>query len=271
MSIITVSKQLGSLGTEIAQALAVRLNSEYVDKEKIGGALMDCGLEKIEIEKLDEKNPSFWESWSIDRKRFIHYLQRVIYDFAQKNDVVIVGRGGQVLLKDIPGVLKVRVTAPLEVRIRRIMERDRIDEKQALHCLKRNDQDSAGFIRSSFNVDWDDAALYDLVINTHQISIHTAVNLILNFLQSPEIKEDEEKGRAKLKDLALFQKVDSALMHTVGMSSVDFRVDEGVVTLEGTVISNESKKNCERAVANIEGVTQVRNQLSVSMYYPYST
>ena len=113
MSVITISRQLGSLGTEIAQAVAVRFNYQYVDKEKIGKALADCGLPKIEIEKLDEKNPPFWDSWLIDRKRFFHYIQMVVYDFAQKNNVVIVGRGGQILLKDLPGVLNVRSHVPL--------------------------------------------------------------------------------------------------------------------------------------------------------------
>jgi len=272
MSVITVSRQLGSLGTEIAQAVAVRLNYQYVDKEKIGKALVDCGLPKIEIEKLDEKNPPFWDSWLIDRKRFFHYIQMVVFDFAQKNNVVIVGRGGQILLKDLPGVLNVRIMSPIDVRVRRIMEKDGVDEKQAVRLLRRNDQDSAGFIRSFFNMDWEDSNLYDLVINTQKLSVDTGVNMILESIESPEIKEGEKKGQEKLADLVLFQKVDSALMRIIGMGSRDMNihVEEGVVTLEGTVTSSDNRENCERAVASIEGVKKVNNQLSVSIYYMYA-
>ena len=131
MSVITVSRELGSQGIEIAQAVANRFNYQCVDKEKIGIALADCGLPQIEIEKLDEKKPSFWDSWTIDRNKFFHHLQMMIYEYAQKNNVVIVGRGGQILLKDLPGVLHVRVFAPFDVRIRRIMEQQGVKEKQA--------------------------------------------------------------------------------------------------------------------------------------------
>ena len=272
MSVITISRQLGSLGTEIAEAVANRLNYQYVDKEKIGRALADCGLPKIEIEKLDEKKPAFWDSWVTDRKKFFHYIQRVILDFAQKNNVVILGRGGQILLKGVPGVLNVRIIAPLDVRIRRIKEQDGVDEMQAVRRLKRNDQDSGGFIRSFFNVDWEDANLYDLVINTQKISVEAGVNLILEVNQSPAIQEGEEKGGQKLADLVLFQKVESTLGRLTGMSSRDMNihVEEGVVTLEGTITSGTEKENCEKEVAGIEGVKRVNNRLTVAQYYRQS-
>ena len=143
---------------------------------------------------------------------------------------------------------------------------------QAVRHLRRTDQDSAVFIRSFFNMDWKDPNLYDLVINTQKLSVDTGVNMILESIQSPEIKEGERKGQEKLADLVLFQKVDSALMRIIGMGSTDMNihVKEGIVTLEGTVTSTANKENCERTVASIEGVKKVNNQLSVSIYYPYA-
>lgn len=272
MAIITISRQMGSLGMEIAQAVANRLNYQYVDKEKIGRALADCGLPKIEIEKLDEKNPPFWDSWLIDRKKFFRYIQRVIIDFAQKNNVVILGRGGQIILQGVPGVLKVRIIAPLDVRIRRIKEQDGVDEMQAVRRLKRNDQDSGGFIRSFFNVNWEDSSLYDLVINTQKLSVDTGMKLILESIQFSEIKEAEKRGEEKLADLVLFQKVESTLGRLAGMDSKDINihVEEGVVTLEGTITSGAEKETCERAVAGIKGVKRVNNQLTVGQYYRQS-
>ena len=272
MSVITISRQLGSLGTEIAQAVAVDLHYQLVDKERIGEALAVCGLPQREVERLDEKSPPFWDSWSSDRKRFFHYLQMTVYDFAHQNNVVIVGRGGQILLKDLPGVLHVRVVAPFEVRVRRIMGKGGMDEKQAVRRLKRSDQDSAGFIRAFFNMGWEDPNLYDLVINTQKLSPDTGVKMILESVQSAEIKEGEVQGAEKLADLVLHQKVESAIMRIVGLGSVDMniRVEEGVVTLEGTVTSGVNKENCERAAASIEGVKKVNNLLSVAQYYRYS-
>ena len=266
MSVITVSRQLGSRGVEIAQEVASRFNYQYVDKEKIGIALADCGLPKIEIEKLDEKKPSFWDSWTMDRNKFFHHIKMIIYGFAQKNDVVIVGRGAQVLLKDLPGVLHVRVFAPFDLRIRRIMERQGVNEKQAFRLLRRSDEDSAGFIQTFFKVDWEDPSLYDLAINTQNISVDTAVMVILEAIQSPEIKEGENKTERRLADLILYQKVESTLMGLLGMgfTYINIYVEEGVITLDGTVASGTDIANCERAVAGIEGVQRVNNHLSVT-------
>jgi cytidylate kinase len=266
MSVITISRQLGSLGEEIAEAVASRFDYQYIGKEKIGLGLAECGLSKLEIEKLDEKQLSFWDSRTIDRNKFFHHLQTAIYGFAQKDNAVIVGRGGQILLKALPGVLHIRVIAPFEVRMRRVMERQGVNEKYALRLLRHSDEDSAGFIRSLFNADWEDPTLYDLVINTQKLSVDSAVMMILEAIQAPEIKEGMKKTGSKLADLILFQKVESTLMDLLGVAFryINIYVEEGVVTLDGVVNSGADMANCERAVASIEGVEKVNNHLSLS-------
>ena len=135
MAIITISRQVGSSGTEIAQAVASKLQYEYLDKEKIEKALLDRGLPVPEFEKFDEKKPPFWISWQIQSRRFLHLIQTVVYDFARCGNAVIVGRGGQVLLGDIPGVIHLRLMAPYGARVARIMEREKLEEKQAIRLI----------------------------------------------------------------------------------------------------------------------------------------
>lgn len=271
MSVITISRQLGSLGTEIAQAVAAKLQYEYVDKEKIGEALAAYDLPISEVEKFDEKKPPFWGSWQTQREKFLHFLQAVIYDFASKGNVVIVGRGGQVLLKNLPGVLHVRIIAPFDVRVKRLSEQRWVDESQAHRVLRRSDEDSAGFLRSFFDVDWDDQSLYDLVINTQKLSIESAVEMVLKVMQSPEIKDGEKKAAKKLADLALVQKVEAALLSIVGgnLRQISIQIEDGVVTLSGAVTSGVDQEGCQRAVAGIKGVKRVENQLLVSHYHGY--
>jgi len=271
MSVITVSRQLGSFGTEIAQRVAEKLNYEYLDKEKIEKALADYGLPAPVVERFDEKKPPFWDSWQIQRRKFLHFIQAVIYDFARKGHIVIVGRGGQVLLRDLPGVLHVRVVAPFEVRIRRIVEHQGKDEKQATRILRRSDRDSAGFIQSFFDVDWDDQSLYDLVINTQKFTVDTGVKMILESFHSPEIKEGEKRAETKLADLALVQKVEATILGILGIDirHINIQTEEGIVTLRGAVTSSVDKENCERAVASVEGVNGVDNQLLVTEYYRF--
>ncbi len=177
MSTITISRQFGSLGTEIAQEVAEKLNYGYVDKEKIGKIVADFGFGLLEVEKFDEKKPPFWDSLSLQRSNFLHAVQTAIYDLAQKGQVVIVGRGGQVLLKNLPGILHVRIFAPFDLRVKRLVWSKRADEKYAVRMLRQMDHDSAGYIQSFFRADWNDASLYDLLINTENLSQNTAVQL----------------------------------------------------------------------------------------------
>jgi cytidylate kinase len=271
MAIFTVSREAGSLGTEIARAVASKLQYEYLDKEQIEKALVDCGLPMPEVEKFDEKKPPFWVSWQIQSRRFLHAIQAVVYDFARRGNTVIVGRGGQVLLRDIPGVVHLRLLAPFAVRVGRIMEREKVDEKQAIRLIHRRDRDSAGFLRFFFEVDWEDPALYDLVINTQRISADLAVGMISSLAASPEIAAGAKIAEEKLTALSLGQKVETVLLDLLGLNIrlVQIQVDRGVVTLRGSVVSGVELENAQRAVAQIEGVANVDNQLTVGKFYPY--
>jgi len=273
MAVITVSRQVGSLGTELAQILAERLQYEYVDKEKIGKALATYGLPEPEVEKFDEKKPPFWDSWQVQRKKFLHFLEAVIYDFAQRGNVVIVGRGGQVLLKDLPGVLHLRIFAPFEMRVRRFLAEKGGDEKQIARFLRRDDRDSEGFIHTFFDMNWDDPALYDIVLNTQKISVDTAVAMVLQIAQSREMREGEEPSRERLANMALAQKVEATLLGVLGMEirHVNAQVEQGTVTLRGSVPAAKDKENCEKAVSVLGGVQKIDNQLLITEYYRFGS
>ncbi len=272
MSVITISRQLGSLGTEIAQAVASKLNYASIDKEKIGQALAEYGLPMTALEQFDEKKPPFWDSWQIQRRKFLLFLQSVIYDFAAKGNAVIVGRGGQVLLKNLPGVLHVRIIAPFDIRVKRMMERGKGEESLTREILRRSDSDSAGFLHSFFDADWDDQSLYDLVINTQKLSENTAAKLIMELTLSPEMKEKEKALKEKLADVVLTRKVEAALLDIVGsdIREIAIRTEGDVVTLSGWVPSAVHRRNCEETVSKIPGIKKVDNKLLVVEYFRHS-
>ncbi len=272
MATITISKQLGSLGEEIALAVAEKLQYEYVDKERLGKILADFGFGAPEVDRFDEKKPPFWDSLAIQRTHFSYSIRAAIYEFARKGRVVIVGRGGQVLLKNLPGTLHVRIFAPFDLRAKRLAESARVDEKHAARLIRRSDHDSAGYIQSFFNADWNDASLYDLLINTEKLSPAAAAQLILDSASSGEIKEGEEKGREKLADLALIQKIEAKLVALLGsdLHHVEILAVKGRVILRGAVASSALKDECQKIVAALEGVKKVDNELIVSQYYGHS-
>jgi cytidylate kinase len=273
MSTITISRQPGSLGTEIARGVAEKLNYEYVDKEKIGEILSEFGFGTPELGKFDEKKPPFWDTLSTQRRKFLHLLQAAIYDLARKGRVVIVGRGGQVLLRNIPGTLHVRIFASFDLCVKRLMESERVDEKEAVRIFRQSERDSAGYIQAFFHTDWNEATLYDLLINTEKLSLATAMQMIIGSVQSIEIREGVEKGKEKLTELGLIQKAEAKLADVLGsgLQHVEVQIEKGIVVLKGAVISPVIKEECERTVAALEGVEYVENQLSVTRYYPQAT
>ncbi|NBD35516.1 MAG: hypothetical protein GVY30_05910 [Chloroflexi bacterium] len=109
---------------------------------------------------------------------YTELLRQVIREYADIGDVMIVGRGGQVILQENPHVLHIRVQAPLEARIRYLMERMGIDREEAEDQIHQSDKDRARYLRHFHGVDWDDPTLYHVVINTGKITVDTATHLI---------------------------------------------------------------------------------------------
>ncbi len=268
MSVITISRQLGSLGTEIAKAVAEKLDYQCAEKELIWKMMLDYGMQICDVQSLDEKTPPRWDFLSIQRRTFLNFIQKVIYELARKSRVVIVGRGGQLILKDLPGTLHVRVFAPANVRVRRLVENTGVNETYAEQIIMQNDHDSSGYIRSFFNADWADPCLYHLLINTGALELNTAVELIIKAVHSPEIQAGAEKAPEEIANLVLVQRAGAKILEVLGVEvrNVKIRAEKGVVFLSGTVTSTLNKENSEKAVIGLEGVERVENQLSVVQY-----
>ena len=268
MSVITISRELGSLGNEIAKAVAENLHYQCADKELIWKLMLDYGMQLCDVQSIDEKIPPRWDFLSIQRRIFLNFIERAIYDLAGKGQVVIVGRGGQLILKDLPGTLHVRIFAPRNVRMRRLMESEGFSENHAGQIILQNDHDSSGYIRSFFNADWSDPCLYHLLINTGALKMETAVELIIKAVHSPAIQAGVERAPEKIANLILVQKTGSKLLEVLGVEvrNVEIRAEKGIVFLSGTVTSKLGKENSEKAVTGLEGVKHVDNQLSVVQY-----
>ena len=266
MAVITISRQTNSLGDEIAKKVAGDLGYDLIGRQQIEQALTGLGLPATEMEKYDEKKPSIWDSLVIQQNTFMYLIRAAIFDFAEQNNAVILGRGAQILLKDLPGTLRVRIVAPMAVRLNRIMADGGYDEKSAERVLRQNDRDSSGFIRVFFNADLNASTHYDLVINTETLSIDTASRMIASAVQSTEFKHLNGDRSSKLADLSLQQKAEAAIMAIQKGNKLFLNVAEvhnGIVTLKGTTDSVATREACTQAISNIRGVRRVINEISV--------
>lgn len=262
MAIITISRQIGSLGDKIAETVADELNYDCINKQKISEALNIQGFSILDVEKYDEKKPSIWQSFSMQKKRFYHLIRAAVYELAANENVMIVGRGGQVILKDFPGTIHIRVIAPYAKRLDRFIKEKGCDEKKAEQIIQQHDRDSSGYVSAYFDADWDDQDLYDLVINTRTMAVDTAVAMITCAVGADEFKKSSLPCE-KFRDLALTQKAKAVLLEIPGLRSTILDVEQGVATLSGLTRSSTVKEECQKAVSNINGITKVNNQLRV--------
>ena len=263
MAIITISRQKGSLGDEIAKAVSESLQYALVDKTKISDAMADQGLPSPEFEKFDGKKPTIWQSMTDQKRRFTFLIRAVLYDFARKGNAVILGRGGQALLKQIPGTLHVRIVAPMGTRIKRLVELEQRDNQRAEQLLVQSDRDSSGFIRSFFDADWEDETLYDIILNSRSISVKTAVKLIMEATRSPEFSRRAADVEASLEDKALMQKAKAVLVGYPGIDLTRIEVAQGVIVLSGLARSKDNIESCCTTVRQIDGVKEVHSKLEI--------
>ncbi|MGI9537526.1 MAG: cytidylate kinase family protein [Desulfocapsaceae bacterium] len=263
MAIITISRQIGSLGDEIAKATADTLGYQYIEKVQISEILSKCGFSISDIDKLDEKKPSVWQTLSMQTEIFSHFIRAAVNELAARKNVVIVGRGAQVILQDIPGVLSVRVIAPFKTRVSRLMEQRGYDEKDAHRIVRQTDRDSSGYLSNYFEANLNDNGLYDLVINTRAMTLKESVEMITCAVGADKIKESPQMSEA-LYDLSLNHRAKAALLEvTDKVEWVDLELNKGIALLSGLVSSAAMKNECEKVILNIPGINSVENQLNV--------
>lgn len=263
MAIITISRQAGSLGDEIARETADTLGYEYIEKVQISEILSRLGFSISDIDRFDEKKPSVWQILTIQKERFAHLIRAAMYELAARKNVVIVGRGGQVILKDIPGTLHVRVIAPYAVRISRLVEQREYHENEAKRIIRQGARDSAGYLSTYFDADPDNSDLYDLVINTRAMTLTRSAEIITSAVGTDDIEKNPQISEL-LNDLSLKHKVYAAILdYTGGGALVDLNVEKGVATLTGLVESSAVKNDCEQAILNVPGITSLHNQVGV--------
>jgi len=236
MTVITVSRQRGSMGSYIALEVADRLMMRYLDREILDSVAREASVpvEKVEAieagagrlarvlrllgarpklpsvasaslreqEALEERIGMMVDRGGLSREAaigrlsagggleytpptdYLDLVTSVILEYAAQDQAMIVGRGGQMILRGQPGVLHVQVTARFETRVYNVIKREGVKWREAAHRVRLADEQRSGYMRRFYNVHWLDSSLFDLVINTDQIPGEVAVDMIIQAAQA---------------------------------------------------------------------------------------
>lgn len=184
MSVITVSRQLGSLGTTLGRQVAARLGYRLVHRDLINRAAKLAGAPDMALAAIDELGLFGIEPNQTQQRAYLQAVQDIIEMLAIEGNVVIVGRAGQAILQKDPDVLHLRVIAPLETRIQRIIKAHHVSPQAARAQIEDSDRFRAQYLKRFYNIQWDDPSLYHLVINTGNISLETSAEVVCSALRN---------------------------------------------------------------------------------------
>ena len=184
IQVLTLSRQLGSGGDTVAQALVERLGWRKLDRDVIDRAARSSGAPLAALADIDELNLLDLRPSAKSQRAYRHKVQSIIEQAAREGRVIVVGRGGQMILRNHPQALHVKLVAPPELRVWRLMSEEGIDEVSALNRLATSDRSRSAYLRKSFGVDWLNPLLYDLVINANTKALDWVIDLILHAVRA---------------------------------------------------------------------------------------
>jgi cytidylate kinase len=258
MSIITVSHPAFTGGSAIAEKVASNLNYRCVSREVLLEASRRYGIPEAKFTEVLETEGHWWERWLESLRLYRITLQAAMCEVAEGGNLVYYGRAGQELFPGIRHVFKVLIVASLEYRIEQVRMRRGLAGEEARQFLKDLDRIRSRRLRAVFNVDWQDSAGYDLVINTSRVGRDLAAHLITEAARRPEYQPTEESERT-FRDLTVTSRVQAALITSPKTRNVILNVqsENGRVTISGILADPDLEKEIVRIANDVPGVTAV--------------
>jgi cytidylate kinase len=264
MALVAITREMGSLGKDVASSLAEELGVPLVYHEVADQLADRMRVRKSHVIRLLDGKANIFERLTADKTSLSIFTADEIVNLAmQGKGAVIRGWGATHLLREVPHAVCVRVCAPFDVRKRRMMERvGSADEDKVVEEIKQNDEAHTAIMRRNFSVEWTDSEHYDVVLNTERVSVKECVDKVKGLVRSPEFAETEQ-SRQRLQDLALAWHVRAALRLSPRTRSIRVTVnaDKGRVTLTGVVDNAEELNAVSEVVAAAPGVREIDDKL----------
>jgi cytidylate kinase len=200
MGIITISRGSYSRGIDIAEKLAKKLGYECISREVLLDASKEFNIPEVKLIHAIEDAPSIFDHIKDGKRRYVAFIREAFLEYIQKDNIVYHGFAGHFFTKDIPNILKVRIIANLDFRIKVLMERENISEEKARKLLFRIDVERRKWSVYLYGIDTNTTELYDVILHIDCLQVDGAVDFIYDLANRPCFQTTPE-SQNKLKEL----------------------------------------------------------------------
>jgi cytidylate kinase len=265
MTVVAMTREMGSLGMDVAKILESELKVPVVYHELIDHLSDRMRVRKSHVIRLLGGKATLLERLTADKTSLSIFTADEMLNLASKG-AVLRGWGAAHLLQPVKHAIRVRICAPLELRIDRMMKRlDTTDRDSVASEIKVSDEAQGAIAKRHFGVDWQNPEFYDISCNTERMSVEQCAEEIMKLVKEPVFRETDE-SRAVLAALALQANVRAALRADPVTRSLSFAVkmDGDKVHLSGLVETRDEWNNANRVATAVPGVKAVQNDLRIT-------
>jgi cytidylate kinase len=261
MAIVTISRGSASGGLLLAEGLAKKLEYQLVSREEVTQGAAKYGVSEAMMDKALLDPPTFSEEFKQERRRYLIFIQEALCGWAQKDNVIYHGNAGHLLLRGISHVLRICLIAPLDFRVRTLVERMHMTPEQATAYISKVDAQRRAWTLLLYGVDWLNPNLYNLTINLENMNIDSAVEIAAVAARCPEFASTSQSRKA-INNLYLATRVKAALASdpATAAAEVDLKADSG----SGAIYLKDKEPSPELAEAIVAKARSVPGVRKVS-------
>ena len=196
MGVITISRGSYSKGKETAEKLAQRLSYECISRDILLETSAQFNINELKLIRAIHDAPSILDRFKHGKEKYIIFIREAFLEHIRKDNVIYHGLAGHFFCQGIPNILKVRIIANLEDRIREEMKREQISEKEARHILKKDDEERRKWGMHLYGIDTKDPALYDIVLLVDNLGVDDAVEILSDMAKRSCFQTTSESKRS---------------------------------------------------------------------------
>lgn len=266
MPLIAFTRGSMAASLRLAERISQQLGCTIVTREQVIDHARVYGVEESGLAEkgfMEKHPPHFWDRHTAQRRQYLVFLRASLMDYVAKGNIIYLGHLSQFILAGVPKLLRIRVDASVEYRIRALIEDSGLTEEEAAEHIKEIDEKRTAWAKFLYGVDFASPHIYDMILNMERLSLDSMAQIIECAVRCPEWQVDEETKR-QIKDIHLSSIVMAYLARsprTRGMElAVDCNAESGSVVVRGmsTLVGSKTwEEDIKDVVTGVGGVKSV--------------